>query len=607
MERDTTLSQHTRLFIVITALLQGGLMYLAQKGQELGWWPFSELTGLIYWYTLVISVPTAMLLTVRDLHDKLFWQHAAMITALFVGLCAWAGWNATGAPGLHSAAVLAPFGVSVAVGLFIALPWLQCRLSHRRWCAPYPELVEHAWQNALTLALAGLFTGISWLVLQLWAALFRLIEIEFFRELFRETAFIYLATGTMVGLGILIGRSQSRPIQMARQLVFALCRGLLPLLSFVAVIFILSLPFTGLEPLWKTRSAAASLMCLVVLMLVFINAVWQDGENATPYPKWLRGLVNIGMLSLPIYGLLALYAMWLRIDQYGWTLERFWAVLLALIVTAHAFGYAWAAGTAWSAGSDGWLRPLRKINIRLSWVVMALAVLANTPLLDPFRISTASQLARLDDGRTKAEDLDLKYLRFENGRRGYRAVESLREHPAFKEDEELAAELQRVIERTARWGQPQSEEERARLRLTTVGELQQHIALAADNPAPPRAYWQALLDNETLGGDCLLRDRECVLLTRDLDGDSAAEQLLCLISERGSVQCQLAALKAGEWAPQGRVWLGQGESQTQRDLRRALYRGELQIRRQRWPQLLIGGSRPAEVNEAAKDTPLRSH
>src|SRR5690554_6393797 len=116
-----------------------------------------------------------MALSVGRLRDVRFWQHAVGALGVFAGLAAWASWNATGAPGIRADQVLGPFGVSIAIGLFVSLPWLQCRLAHGHWQAPYPCLFEHAWQNALTLALAALFTGICWLVLALWGALFALV------------------------------------------------------------------------------------------------------------------------------------------------------------------------------------------------------------------------------------------------------------------------------------------------------------------------------------------------------------------------------------------------------------------------------------------------
>lgn len=429
---DLPLPRQTRAFIVLVALLQGGLLYLAEWGADHGVAPFAALGGRVCWYTLVLTVPSMLLLSVQTLHDRRLWQQLAVVAAVFAALAGWAAWSATGAPGLESNKVLTPFGLSVAAALLIALPWLQFRQHHGSWRASYHALFEHAWQNTLTLALALVFIGVCWGVLTLWAELFALVKIDLFRTLFREDAFIYLATGTMAGLGILIGRTRQRAVQVMRQIVFALCTGLVPLLASIALLFILTLPLTGLQPLWQTRAAAAILLCMVFGLVLFTNAVYQDGATPPAYPGWLRRVVEAGLLTLPLYAGLAFYAVGVRIAQYGWTGERFWGVVLAAVASAYAVGYAIAV---LRPRPGQWLAPLARSNKMLSWVVIALLLLVNTPVLDPYRIVVASQLQQLAQrGGTANPDLlqdDLEFLRFANGRRGYHAVQALRDTPSL--------------------------------------------------------------------------------------------------------------------------------------------------------------------------------
>lgn len=595
MSEAAPLPRNERAFIVLLAVLQGGLMYLAQKGHEAGWWPFAGLAGRVCWYTLVLTVPTMMALSLQRLRDARFWQHAAGALLAFGALAAWASWNATGGPGIRAGQVLGPFGASMAVGLFVALPWLQCRLAHGHWRAPYPCLFEHAWQNTLTLALAALFTGICWLVLWLWGALFALVKIDFFRELFREDAFAYLATGAMAGLGILIGRTQHRAVQVARQVLFAIFTGLLPLLAFIAVLFIASLPFTGLEPLWEMRSAATTLVAVVALLVAFTNSVLQDGEGERPYPAWLRRLVDAGLALMPLYALLALYALWLRIAQHGWTSDRVWAVLLAVVVTGYAFGYAWAV----LRGGDRWLGRIRPVNRTMSLVVVALAVLANTPLLDPHRIAVGSQLQRLADGRTAIDDFDLEWLRHDSGRRGYRATLALRADPDWAGDPERLAGLERVIARTSRWGERNERTQAAR----SAGALRAQVQLAEGATAPDDTWWSALA--AAPGGDrnCASASDECILLTPDLDGDGTPDPLLCTFGEGYGARCALYARDAdGAWTVAATLGLwpqGASEQAWRRELRSDLRAGRVQAVRQRWPDLSIGERKPQRLDSAA--------
>ncbi|WP_449283946.1 DUF4153 domain-containing protein [Luteimonas yanweni] len=600
MSVDAPLPRNERAFIVLLAVLQGGLMYLAQTGHDAGWWPFAELGGRVCWYTLVLAVPTMMALSVVRLRDARFWQHAVAVAVVVAGLAAWASWNATGGPGISAGSVLGPFGASVAIGLFVALPWLQCRLAHGHWRAPYPCLFEHAWQNALTLALAALFTGICWLVLWLWGALFALVKIDFFRELFREDAFIYLATGAMAGLGVLIGRTQHRAVQVARQILFAIFTGLLPLLAFIAVLFVASLPFTGLAPLWEMRSAASTLVAVVALLVAFTNSVLQDGQGERPYPGWLRRLVDTGLAVLPVYALLALYALWLRIHQHGWTADRVWAVLLALIVAGYASGYAWAV----LRRGDGWLARIRPVNRAMSLVVVALAVLANTPLLDAQRIAVGSQMQRLADGRTGADDFDLDWLRHDSGRRGYKATLSLRHHHAWAGDSERLAELERVLARTSRWGTPRGEE--AGRPARDAARLRAQVRLAEGADAPDADWWDALANGRPGGGECVGPADDCILLTPDLDGDGIADPLLCTLGDGYGARCALFARDdAGGWtvAANLQMWpQGASEQAWRRALRRDLLAGRVQAAPRRWPDLRIGNDPPRQLDAVEAST-----
>ncbi|MFK3651195.1 DUF4153 domain-containing protein [Lysobacter enzymogenes] len=569
----TELSAKTRAFIVLVALLQGLLLYLVRPGAGFGF----ELD--IVWYTLVLSVPTAMLLTVQRLDDTRYWTNLALLAAVCLPLAWWAGWSATGAPHLNTVVVLAPFAGSLAVGLFVALPYLQCRLAHGRWCAPYRELFEHGWQNALTGLLTGAFVGICWAVLGLCAVLFKLIGIELFADLFTARGFVHLATGVMVGLGVLVGRTQHRPVQIARQILFAIFKGLLPLVALIALLFVASLPFTGLDALWKTRSATLILMCLIATVVLFVNAVYQDGEAGPPYPRWLRFVVHAALLTLPVYAALGLYALGLRIAQYGWTGERFWAALAAATLSLYALGYALAA---LRRGGERWLGDLRRVNVAVSLVLLALAVAANSWLLDPHRLGAGSQLAQLRSGKIGAEKFDLAYLRFDAGRRGYQALQSLKSDPLFVAAQAPAhANLASALDAVSRadYRNDRDESPKMRTRQQALRELRRADGVAAIDPAWIQA---ALADRLTLPS-CEDEQANCVLATPDLDGDGRAEYLLCRIHDWG-VNCNAYALLPRGWRSIGRIYLSE-RGETAEAVLRA---NKIEVVRRRWGDLRIG-------------------
>lgn len=592
MSPSTTLPPSTRSAIVLIALLQGLLLYLAQQLD--GSWPLQDVGSRYRWYAWVLSVPSAIALTVVDLRDRRMWLHALLASVVVLGLASWIGWNLEGEPGLRSEPLRMPFSLAMAIATFISLPWWQHRLQHGHWRASYDALFERAWQNGLTLALALLFTGLTWLLLWLWASLFGLLKITFFTELFRQDAFIALATGTLAGFGILIGRTQQRAIQITRQVLFAVCRGLLPLLSFITVIFTLSLPFTGLQPLWETRSATSLLLVLALLLVTFTNAVYQHDNDQPPYPRWLRRLVEASLLALPVLSALALYAVWLRIDQYGWTLERFWALLIAVLVTGYALGYALAP-----FGRGRWLQRLEPANRIMCWGVLGAALLASSPLLDPIRITVASQQARLlanPDGITTA---DAMMLRFDLGRRGVATLRDLQQDPRFTADARAASVATQALARTAYWGGGEQVIDDG---IRDLAALRKRLVLAEGSATPPDSWWDAMVARKVEAGGCLEADARCLVTTRDFDGDGQADVLLCGLIARSGAYCQLHAPGAAGWWTVGSYAFLREKTDTQAAaIEAALRSGRLTLKAPRWPELVVEGSAPSSIGNLAKE------
>lgn len=594
MNHHPPLPLASRSAIVLIALLQGLMLYAAQEAADS--WPFNDIAGRYRWYTWVLTIPTAVALTLVELRDRRLWLHAALGSVAVVALASWIAWNLGGdATGLRDDDLLWPFSLSMAVAVFVTLPWWQFRLQHGHWRASYDALFERAWQNGLTLALAVAFTGLTWLLLWLWAALFQLVEVRFFSELFREDAFIALATGSLFGFGVLIGRTQHRAMQVTRQVLFAVCRGLLPLLSFIAVLFVLSLPFTGLEALWRTRSAATLLITVSLLLVAMVNAVYQHDDDTPPYPGWLCRLVDASLLTLPVYAALALYAMALRISQYGWTLERFWGALVVALVCGYALGYALSV----LRSRGRWLQPIETVNRWMCWTVLAAAVLANSPLLDGVRISIASQVARLNagTGAPTIDNDDAMALRFDLGRRGVDALRALQRDPRFKDDARAASVIAEALARENRWdGKHLAGELDDGIR--DLAALQRQIALADGRPAPDADWWQALLARRLQASDCLDPGQQCVALRRDLDGDGVDDMLLCELSDSIGPTCHLHARDGDGWVDAASVGLyGRDGKEAVARTNAALRAGAVELSRPRWPRIALPGGEPRNVDE----------
>ncbi len=162
-----------------------------------------------------------------------------------------------------------------------------------------------------------------WGILQLWAELFILIKIKFFKDLFKEELFYYPVLSVAFGIGIIIVNRFSEIIETLAFIQQALMKFLLPVVILLLLSFLIILPLKGFNLIWDTHFGSSILLWLQAITLFFVNAVYQDEEKENkPYHKWLHTTIYIGVATLPLYSILAFYGLYTRIDQYGWTLSR---------------------------------------------------------------------------------------------------------------------------------------------------------------------------------------------------------------------------------------------------------------------------------------------
>jgi len=293
----------TQALIVLVAVLASLALLLLHQGQEWHWPWLSDSRVLFAGYTLATAPPLMLALMISRIDERRTWVVIGLTAMLLLGLSLHNG-TACFPPGTGCGPVRATYIPSLVVALFILLPFLQAvrdRQPGDAWQPPYPLLFRYAWDNALALAGTALFIGVSWLILWLWAALFVLLGITVFRDLFDKLRFIYPANGLMTGFGLVLCRAQGGALRALLRLCLSLCRALLPFIAVLALSFLAVVLLQGVEPLWKTGRAASLLLWLVLGTLVLTNGVFQDGEADDPYPRWLRHVVGAGLLTMPVH------------------------------------------------------------------------------------------------------------------------------------------------------------------------------------------------------------------------------------------------------------------------------------------------------------------
>lgn len=69
-------------------------------------------------------------------------------------------------------------------------------------------------------------------------------------------------------------------------------------------------------------------------------AIVRDPQKASlPWTGPLRCLIKTALLVAPLYVFVAAWALWMRVAQYGWTVDRLQGALAVLVLLVWSLGY----------------------------------------------------------------------------------------------------------------------------------------------------------------------------------------------------------------------------------------------------------------------------
>ncbi len=569
------LSPAARVGILLTGVLQGLLCWL------ISWYiGYASLPADTLWLLCVVPATlmasTTFALCVTSYRQPLMWLALLVILAAVAGMGGWLRWTLHGVDRWDVREALLVFGCQLLLISLLMLPWLQRRFDPLTQAAFYPDFYSRNWHNALTLGIVFIANGLVWLVLFLWAELFRLVGVEFFQTLFFDTDwFSAVAIGLVSAGAVVLARTQSRLIQALQNLFTLIATALLPLVAVLSLLFIAVLPFVGLSAISARVSAAGLLLTLAMLVLLLVTVVWHPERDALPWYAPIRGLIRAALVVLPLYPLLAAWALWLRVAQYGWTPQRLYGVLITLVALVWAIGFCISV-----------LYPRRDpravqamVTPGVGLLSLLFLILINTPVLDPWRISVASHMARYQTGAIKADQVSL-YMLSHTGRKGHEALVALQKDPQFIADPKRRQEINALLSNTTRSPAPLSAELLARW-----------VELAPGTAQPDSSLWQAMIKVRYRVESCTREKGSCLLIMQDLNGDKRPEAVVYQFNDRAIM---VFTQTPGGWALIGDTWK-MPEKLTRQALDRALQQGEVKAVAKPWTDISLFGER-IEVN-----------
>jgi hypothetical protein len=562
--------------ILVIALVQGALLCFLHQSLEPKTWPSSDAASLLSLYAIALFVPTALEIFANRLEERLTWVLAGAIALIAGGLGAYAGWVADSADADRFPVVAALYG-ALFVAWLIALPFAQAWARRGSWRVSYPDLFEFSWQNALLLSEAALFTGVLWLLLLLWGMLFKVVNISFFADLFVKPAFAYPVSAVAFGYAIWLIESHEKIVVTLRRHLLGVFGWLLPLVALIAVLFLLALPFTGLEPLWKTGHATTLMLWLQLAFIHFLNSAYEDGQAEPRYPAWLKLVLRVAVFSLPLYAALCAYSLGLRVEQHGWTVSRVWAAVATFVAALYAIGYALAA-----LRRSRWMQDMARVNVGMAAVVAGALLLAISPILDPRRVSASSQVERLRSGAVTAAAFDYDYLRFGLGRYGREVLAGLSKGA----DREIAGLASAALAKSSRYAasSPTAEVLASRIRLYPKGTALDPDLIKYLEEAVRSKSWEHPV--------CLTQTKReaCLMLAADLNGDGQPE-ILAFDTHPQAVYSKVS----GKWKKVGNLVSGHpSRQQIDRLIRESRFKTEPPA----WRDVSVG-----EVRYTVQSTP----
>ena len=414
---------------LITGLLQGVLLYWLYHAGKDGLWPATEQYLMVSLTMLALFLPVLLVSSFGHMPARTgaVWLTAASLVILAMTLHdAWRGHH--GHPMFDNWGYLRVHAPSQILALcsvpffFIAQALVLAGAHDKRRVASYGAYFETAWKLAVQLLFSAFFVGALFAVLFMGSVLFELIKLGFLRKLLQQAWFNLPVVCTAFSCAMHITDVRPAIVRGVRTLLLVLMSWILPVAAIIVTGFLCSLPFTGLQALWETRHATSVLLSAVVVLVVLINAAFQNGEAVAGVATVVRLSTRAACILIFPLTVIGVYALGLRVAQYGWTTDRIVAAACLLVASCYAIGYAWAAYQY-----DTWLRALAAVNVTAAFLVIAVMLALFTPIADPARISVNSQMARLESGKTTAAQFDFRYLRFEGGRYGKAALERLKQ------------------------------------------------------------------------------------------------------------------------------------------------------------------------------------
>lgn len=348
----------------------------------------------------------------------------------------------------------------------------------KRW-NDHAILYDIVVRSALKFLLAVFFVGLFWALFFLSNLLLEIVGFSIW-DLIGKTGLIFaILSYTCAGLAFAVAEEMPGVIDLMLRLLVRLLMLFVPIVSLVVLFFLQSVLFQGLDNVFSQLSAASVMLAVAggaLLLVAFVLGRDDKTEKISILTEWTSRLL---LLALPLIAGIAIYALWLRVGEYGWTPSRLQAVCLAGFVTVWAFG---AAGSVLFGGVF-WRQKVRSVNVAALVLMVSLIATWFSPVLNAQRIATNSQVDRLLDGRADLSKFKFGPLQRDWGRAGTEGIVRVRAAEGDPQSNMVIAALEEYDKTEALRAEDPNEHWRQVTRKGTESNLKRLLVLMPSQPA----------------------------------------------------------------------------------------------------------------------------
>ncbi|HHR5847274.1 TPA: DUF7057 domain-containing protein [Providencia alcalifaciens] len=409
---------------------------------------------------------------------------------------------------------------TLTVLIFFLLPWMQNRQATGRWKAHYSCLVGHYFRNTLFGFFACAIGGLLAFIVKQASFLFGIVNLTTLSHFLNNDYILWVAF--LLGFNISVLFLRSKLVMQLNNIAKYFSQFFLPLLSLIAVIFLVGLAislFTGVH-YTASELGSGTMLCFVILNVIFINALYGDGSTQFQFKAIINGFVLISIVLLNAFSALSLYGILVRVNQYSWSVSRLYAFAIALFLAILILAYSITV----MIKRRHWANALGSINKVAILGLIATILVINSPIGDFQRITVNSIMAAVEKGKIKI-NYDLSYDLEKLGERGKAALALLEQNPETKAQLKVGA-------------------------YSDTPKPFKEVLIIAKGSQPLPQSWFDMEDGIRDSWNCIsyYRNYECLGFMADVNSDGADEVVMCYsMPESLDYECTIWQAQANTW------------------------------------------------------------